>query len=55
MLRDRMSEAGFIDAGRLDIVLLTDEPDAAVAWISSHKADTTTPGTAGVRVPSRQP
>jgi hypothetical protein len=36
LLRGRMSEGGFIDAKRLDIVLLTDDPDAAVDWITSH-------------------
>lgn len=55
LLRGRMSEGGFIDTGRLDIVLLTDDPDAAVAWISSHKADTPVPDPAGVGTPSRQP
>jgi uncharacterized protein (TIGR00730 family) len=36
LLRGTMSEARLIDADGLDIVLLTDEPDAAVEWISSH-------------------
>jgi hypothetical protein len=37
LLRGRMSEAGLIDADRLDIVLLTDDPDAAVEWITSRR------------------
>jgi uncharacterized protein (TIGR00730 family) len=36
VLRGRMSEAGLIDAAGLDIVLLTDDPEAAVEWISTH-------------------
>ena len=55
LLRGSMSEAGFIDAGRLDIVLLTDDPDAAVAWISSHRADSAPPEPAGVGTSSREP
>ena len=40
LLRGRMSENRLIDAERLDIVLLTDDPDAGVEWIKSHLEDT---------------
>ena len=36
LLRGRMSESRLIDEERLDIVLLTDDPDAGVEWIKSH-------------------
>jgi uncharacterized protein (TIGR00730 family) len=36
LLRGRMSDDRLIDAERLDIVLLTDEPQAGVEWILSH-------------------
>lgn len=36
LLRGEMSRARLIDEERLDIVLLTDDPDAGVEWISSH-------------------
>lgn len=36
LLRGSMSKAGLIDEERLDIVLLTDDPSAGVAWIRSH-------------------
>lgn len=36
LLRGEMSKAHLIDEERLDIVLLTDDPDAGVEWISSH-------------------
>ena len=41
LLRGTMSGARLIDAEGLDIVLLTDDPDAAVSWIASHAGDTT--------------
>lgn len=40
LLHGRMSENRLIDAERLDIVLLTDDPDAGVEWIKSHLEDT---------------
>ncbi|MFY0691781.1 MAG: TIGR00730 family Rossman fold protein [Paracoccaceae bacterium] len=36
LLRGAMSKARLIDEERLDIVLLTDDPDEAVVWIKSH-------------------
>ena len=36
LLRGAMSSAGVIDEDRLDIVLLTDDPETGVDWISSH-------------------
>ena len=39
LLRGRMSESRLIDGERLDIVLLTDDPDAGVEWIKSHMRD----------------
>ncbi len=36
LLRGAMSKAQLIDEERLDIVLLTDDPDEAVAWIKTH-------------------
>lgn len=36
LLRGEMSKARLIDEERLDIVLLTDDPDAAVEWIDLH-------------------
>ena len=36
LLRGEMSKANLIDEERLDIVLLTDDPDEGVQWISSH-------------------
>jgi uncharacterized protein (TIGR00730 family) len=44
LLRGTMSEARLIDADGLDIVLLTDEPDDAVEWISSHTGGSAAPG-----------
>ena len=46
LLRGDMSEARLIDEEGLDIVLLTDDPDAAVAWIDTHVKSATgeTPG-----------
>lgn len=37
LLRGAMSKAQLIDEERLDIVLLTDDPNEAVAWIQSHR------------------
>lgn len=39
LLRGEMSKARLIDEERLDIVLLTDDPDAGVEWISSNVKD----------------
>ena len=39
LLRGAMSHAGVIDEDRLDIVMLTDDPQAGVDWISSHVRD----------------
>lgn len=39
LLRGKMSKAHLIDEERLDIVLLTDDPDAGVSWISQHLKD----------------
>jgi uncharacterized protein (TIGR00730 family) len=36
LLRGDMSEARLIDEGGLDIVLLTDDPEAGVEWINAH-------------------
>ena len=36
LLRGAMSKARLIDEERLDIVLITDDPDEAVVWIKSH-------------------
>lgn len=36
LLRGEMSKARLIDEERLDIVLLTDDPQAGVEWIDSH-------------------
>jgi uncharacterized protein (TIGR00730 family) len=36
LLRGAMSKARLIDEERLDIVLLTDDPEEAVAWIKTH-------------------
>jgi len=36
LLRGEMSKARLIDEERLDIVLLTDDPQAGVDWIDSH-------------------
>lgn len=36
LLRGRMSEDRLIDEERLDLALLTDEPEAGVDWILSH-------------------
>lgn len=44
LLRGAMSKARLIDEERLDIVLLTDDPDAGVEWISSHVAGERRPG-----------
>jgi uncharacterized protein (TIGR00730 family) len=51
LLRGTMSEARLIDAEGLDIVLLTDDPDAAVSWITSHTGGGDAPAAAGVRGP----
>ena len=40
LLRGAMSKARLIDEERLDIVLLTDDPDEAVEWIKSHAPGT---------------
>ena len=40
LLRGRMSENRLIDAERLDIVLLTDDPDAGFEWNKSYLEDT---------------
>ena len=37
LLRGAMSKARLIDEERLDIVLLTDDPNEAVEWITSHR------------------
>lgn len=36
LLRGQLGEANLIDADRLDIVLMTDDPKAGVDWITSH-------------------
>ena len=36
LLRGAMSKARLIDEERLDIVLLTDDPEEAVTWIEDH-------------------
>jgi uncharacterized protein (TIGR00730 family) len=41
LLRGEMSKARLIDEERLDIVLLTDDPEAGVEWINSHARNET--------------
>jgi hypothetical protein len=51
ILRGTMSEARLIDAEGFGIVLLTDDPDAAVSWIASRPGGEDTTGARRGRVP----
>jgi len=42
LLRGKLSQSGLVDRDGLDIVLLTDDPNAGIKWIDSHRMSATT-------------